>query len=127
MRSTQIHRGLQCRSLWSLEAAHANAADGFVCWLACADTLNDLFLRGPDVTGISLSLANSVTAIFNKCYGEFFTKDMLREKLALLLKDTIAPPFKDLLRAQVVDDLRTQLEANWRNKWPFNQQVSKRQ
>jgi hypothetical protein len=49
---------------------------------------------------------------------------MLREKLELLPKDTIKPPFKDLSCAQVVDDLRRQLEAYWRNEWPFNQQVT---
>jgi hypothetical protein len=33
------------RSLWSLEAAHANASDVFVFWLAAGATLNDLFER----------------------------------------------------------------------------------
>ena len=190
------------QSLWSLEAAHANAADVFVFWLACTATLNDLFLKGTNVTGMSLSLANSITTIFNKCYQEFFTnevyftafaldphkfgaivfitfnsqpvivqgihfptysksphqmhqqiiipsannrnsqrpvvhliytntnsqvktflKDMLHKKLELLPKDTNKPSFKDLSHVQVDDDLRTQLEAYWRNKWPFNQQV----
>jgi hypothetical protein len=64
------------RSLWSLEAAHANASDVFVFWLAAAATLNDLFSKGPNVTGITLALANGVTGIFNKRYREFFTNDV---------------------------------------------------
>ena len=55
------------RSLWSLEAAHANAADVFVFWLASAATLRDLVSKGAEVTGIPTSPAEAVTAIFNKC------------------------------------------------------------
>ena len=40
------------RSLWSLEAAHANASDVFVFWLAAGATLNDLFKRDAKETGI---------------------------------------------------------------------------
>jgi hypothetical protein len=44
------------RSLWSLEAAHANAADVFLFWLASAATLKDLFDQDADKTGIPRSL-----------------------------------------------------------------------
>ena len=64
------------RSLWSLEAAHANASDVFIFWLAIAATLNDLFSKGPDITGIPASLAREVMAIINKRYQEFFTNDI---------------------------------------------------
>jgi|SRR5882762_4799270 len=59
-------------SLWSLEAAHVNAADVFVFWLACVATLRHLFSKGSNVTGIPTSLAEAVIEIFNKCYKEFF-------------------------------------------------------
>ena len=71
------------RSLWSLEAAHANASDVFVFWLAAAATLNDLFSRGPNATGITLSFANGVTGIFNKRYREFFTNEVYFTAFAL--------------------------------------------
>lgn len=71
------------RSLWSLEAAHANAADVFVFWLACAATLRDLFLKGPDITGIPRSLAEAVTAVFNKRYKEFFANEVYFTAFAL--------------------------------------------
>ena len=64
------------RSLWSLEAAHANAADVFIFWLASAATLKDLFDQGVDKTGIPRSLANEVTEIYNKRYEEFFKNDI---------------------------------------------------
>ena len=32
-------------NVWSLKAAHANASDVFVFWLAIAATLNDLFSK----------------------------------------------------------------------------------
>jgi len=54
------------RSLWSLEAAHANALDVFVFWLAITATLKDLFSKGHEKTGIPSSLANQITAIYNK-------------------------------------------------------------
>jgi|SRR5882762_703230 len=71
------------RSLWSLEAGHANAADVFVFWLAAAATLKDLFSKGPDVTGIPISLAGAVTAIYNKRYKEFFTNEVYFVTFAL--------------------------------------------
>ncbi|RDB28214.1 hypothetical protein Hypma_001371 [Hypsizygus marmoreus] len=84
------------RSLWSLEAAHANASDVMVFWVAIAATLNDLFKQGPAVTGIPLSLANNVTAIFNKRYAEFFTNDVYFTAFALdpryPLDDFLEPP-----------------------------------
>ena len=64
------------RSLWSLEVAHANASDVFNFWLAIAATLNDLFSKGPNVTGISVALACKVMAIINKRYQEFFTNEI---------------------------------------------------
>src|SRR5438270_902357 len=54
------------RSLWSLEAAHANASDVFVFWLAAGATLNDLFSKDTNETGIPLTLANQVTEIYSK-------------------------------------------------------------
>ena len=64
------------QSLWSLEAAHANAADVFVFWLASAATLKDLFDQDDNKTGIPRSLANEVTEIYNKRYEEFFKNDI---------------------------------------------------
>jgi hypothetical protein len=61
------------RALWSLEAADANASDVYVFWLAIAANLNDLFKKGTRKTGISLSLSNAVTEIYNKRYTEFFS------------------------------------------------------
>jgi len=55
-------------SLWLLEAAHANAADVFVFWLASAVTLQDLFAKDTAAMGIPISLAEAVISIFNKCY-----------------------------------------------------------
>lgn len=63
------------RSLWSLEAAHANASDVFIFWLAVAATLKDLFDQGAENTGISVSLANEIIAVYNKRYTEFFQTD----------------------------------------------------
>ncbi|KAG2086372.1 ribonuclease H-like domain-containing protein [Suillus cothurnatus] len=63
-------------ALWSLEAAHANASDVFIFWLAIIATLNDLFSKGPNVTGVPVSLACEVTAIINKRYHEFFTNEV---------------------------------------------------
>jgi len=64
------------RSLWSLEAAHANASDVFLFWLAAAATLDDLFSKGEEENGIPLSLANNITEIYNKRYEEFFANDL---------------------------------------------------
>jgi hypothetical protein len=185
------------RSLWSLEAAHANAADVFVFWLAVAATLKDLFAKGSDKTGIANS---QVTAIFNKRYKEFFTNDIYFSAFALdprqfyatmsaiyytntpvtlgyplsdyfkkpsatvivipalhhrnglnpsnkplpypsahkrvkdFLKEMLRPEverheirpipaLQQLTPAQIVDGLRRQLDAYWRNEWPFDQQV----
>ncbi|KAG1891136.1 ribonuclease H-like domain-containing protein [Suillus subluteus] len=60
------------RSLWSLEAAHANTSDVFIFWLAIIATLNDLFSKGPNVT-----------AIINKRYCEFFTNEVYFVAFAL--------------------------------------------
>ncbi len=64
------------RSLWSLEATHANAADVFIFWLASAATLKFLLDQDVDKTGIPRSLANKVTEIYNKRYDEFFKNDI---------------------------------------------------
>ncbi|KAG2116350.1 hypothetical protein BD769DRAFT_1778182 [Suillus cothurnatus] len=64
------------RALWSLEAAYANASDVFIFWLAIIATLNDLFSKGPNMTGVPVSLACEVTAIINKWYHEFFTNEV---------------------------------------------------
>ena len=64
------------RSLWSLEAAHANASDVFVFWLAAGATLNDLFKKDINETGIPRDLANQVTEIYNSRYKEFFHNDL---------------------------------------------------
>jgi hypothetical protein len=71
------------RSLWSLEVAHANASDVFVFWLAIAATLKDLFSKGLEKTGIANSLANQITAIYNKRYKEFFTNEVYFTAFAL--------------------------------------------
>ncbi|KAF8153915.1 ribonuclease H-like domain-containing protein [Crassisporium funariophilum] len=88
------------RSLWSLEAAHANAADVFIFWLASAATLKDLFDKDIEKTGIPQSLANEVTAIYNKRYKEFFKHDIYfvaflldpRYPIDKFLKPTISLP-----------------------------------
>jgi hypothetical protein len=64
------------RSLWALEAAHSNASDVFIFWLAIAATLQDLFKKGESVSGISRMLANEITDIYNKQYTEFFENDL---------------------------------------------------
>ena len=62
------------RSLWSLEAAHANAADVYIFWLAIAAVLKHLFSL--DDAGIPRSLATSVINIYNHRYSEFFKNDI---------------------------------------------------
>jgi hypothetical protein len=64
------------RSLWLLEAAHANASDVFVFWLAAAATLEDLFSKSIHETGIPRDLSNQVTGIYNTRYEEFFQNDL---------------------------------------------------
>ena len=83
------------RSLWSLEAAHANAADVFVFWLASAATLRDLFAKGTATTGIPTSLAEAVIAIFNKRYKEFFANEVYF--VAFVLDPRALSFFKSLL------------------------------
>jgi hypothetical protein len=67
---------LLIRSLWSLEAAHANASDVFVFWLATAAALEDLFSKNIRGTGIPQELSNKVTTIYNARYEEFFQNDL---------------------------------------------------
>jgi len=64
------------RSLWSLEAAHANASDVFVFWIAAAAMLNDLFNKDVNVIGIPRALANQVTEVDNAQYREFFQNNL---------------------------------------------------
>ena len=55
-----------------------------------------------------------------------FLKDLLRKKLAhhqTHPDDPIEPLFKELSPSEVVDSLRHQLEAFWRNEWPFKEPV----
>ncbi|CDO74690.1 hypothetical protein BN946_scf184960.g4 [Trametes cinnabarina] len=60
------------RSLWALESSSTNAADVFLFFTACTASLRDLLATGPDVTGISDEVAQSVINIFNDQYDEFF-------------------------------------------------------
>lgn len=60
------------QSLWSLKAAHANASDVFVFWLAAGATLNDLFNKEAKETGLPHSLVDKITGIYNSRYEEFF-------------------------------------------------------
>ena len=60
------------RSLWSLEAARANASDVFVFWCAVAAVLKSLFDKGPGITGIPSEHAEKVITVFNKRYKEMF-------------------------------------------------------
>ncbi|KAJ8584996.1 hypothetical protein M405DRAFT_746027, partial [Rhizopogon salebrosus TDB-379] len=71
------------RSLWALEASHANASDVFVFWLAIAATLEELFGKGEDESGIPASLVRRITAIFNRRWKEFFTNDVYFVAFAL--------------------------------------------
>ncbi|KAG1766267.1 ribonuclease H-like domain-containing protein [Suillus occidentalis] len=89
------------RSLWSLEASHANASDVFVFWLAIAATLEELFAKGEEQTGIPVSLARCVTAIFNSRWKEFFSNDVYFVAFALdpryplsdnIMKSALAAP-----------------------------------
>jgi len=70
-------------SLWALEASHANASDVFVFWLAIAATLEELFGKDEDKTGIPASLAQRITAIFNSRWKEFFANDVYFVAFAL--------------------------------------------
>ena len=81
------------RSLWSLEAAHANAADVFIFWLASAATLKKLFDEDIDKTGIPQTLANEVTEIYNKRYEEFFKNDIYFVAFLATLGDMMAQRF----------------------------------
>lgn len=70
------------RSLWSLEAAHANASDVAIFWLAIAATLKDMFGKAKEL-GIPHSLVQAVTEIFNRRYEEFFENDIYFTTFAL--------------------------------------------
>ncbi|KAE9389124.1 hypothetical protein BT96DRAFT_1025171 [Gymnopus androsaceus JB14] len=62
------------RSLWSLEAAEANASDVFIFWLAIAAYLSELFSNSEMTTGISQQVAEEVMGIFNSRYEALFSK-----------------------------------------------------
>ncbi|KAF8329928.1 ribonuclease H-like domain-containing protein [Amanita rubescens] len=64
------------RSLWSLEAARANASDVFVFWCAVAAVLKNLFDKGPGITGIPNEHAEKIITVFNKRYKEMFANDL---------------------------------------------------
>jgi len=71
------------QSLWSLEAAHANASDIYIFWLAIQATLTNLFSKGPVLTGIQDALIGGVTATINKQYKEFFSHELYFVTFAL--------------------------------------------
>ena len=72
------------RSLWALEAAHANASDVHISWLAIAATLKELFRKGEDNTGIvPPSLAYKITAIYITRWKEFLSNDVYFTTFAL--------------------------------------------
>jgi hypothetical protein len=58
-------------------------SDVFIFWLTIIATLNDLFLKGPKVAGIPVTLAREVMAIINKRYREFFTNEVYFVAFAL--------------------------------------------
>lgn len=81
------------RLLWALEAAHANASDVYVFWLAIAATLKELFAKGEDDTGIPPSLAYKITAVYNTRWKEFFANDVYFTAFALDPRETRIPLF----------------------------------
>ena len=60
-------------SLWSLEAASANASDVFIFWLAIASVLRNLLSKDVNETGISVELAKEISDVFNSRYQAFFS------------------------------------------------------
>jgi len=62
------------RSLWSLEAAHANASDVLIFWLASAASLKGLFDKRESI-GLTDEMVNNIIRIYNKRYQEFFKHD----------------------------------------------------
>ncbi|KAJ8475312.1 hypothetical protein ONZ45_g15654 [Pleurotus djamor] len=63
---------LFARSSWSLEAAHANASDVFVFWLAAGATLKSIIDQPTSRYGIEHAFAQDVMACFNFRYEQFF-------------------------------------------------------
>jgi hypothetical protein len=125
------------RSLWSLEAAHANASDVFVFWLAIPATLTDLFSKGTAVTEIKNSLADGMTAIYNKRYKEFFTNEFYfvgfvldpRKYFALLIYIYSLLSFVDLPRVsecQVLQETDPKFDNNhhYTSTTPANQTLT---
>jgi hypothetical protein len=95
------------RSLWSLEASHANASDVFVFWLAIAATLEELFAKGEEQTGIPVSLARRITAIFNSRWKEFFSNDVYFVAFALDPRKLLWIPYmSSLMSFQRLSSLR---------------------
>lgn len=62
------------RSLWSLEASTANAADAYIFWLAICASLQELFNKNPDHTGIPWVLASQTQGIVNKQAQDFVNR-----------------------------------------------------
>ncbi|KAG2365393.1 hypothetical protein BDR07DRAFT_1374353 [Suillus spraguei] len=60
-----------------------NASDVFIFWLVIAATLEELFAIGEEQTGIPVSLAQRITAIFNSWWKEFFSYNVYFVAFAL--------------------------------------------
>ncbi|KAF8124091.1 ribonuclease H-like domain-containing protein, partial [Boletus edulis] len=71
------------RSLWSLEAAHANASDVFIFWLAIGASLKDLISKDEEMTGIPKTLLQHVISIYNNWWRDFFRNDVYFMAFAL--------------------------------------------
>lgn len=73
------------RSLWSLEASHANASDVFLFWLAIGASLKDLVQKDDRTRpgNIPVSLMHDVIAIYNRRWKEFFRNDVYFTAFAL--------------------------------------------
>jgi hypothetical protein len=95
-------------SLWSLEAAHANASDVYIFWLAIQATLTDLFSKNTVVTGIQNSLANGVTAIVNKHYKEFFAHEVYFVAFALDPRKPLLPFSRFIIITHILANLSKQ-------------------
>lgn len=64
------------RSLWSLEAAHANASDVFIFWHAAAGVLYDLFSQSSEKTGIAPDVSKAVSGLYNKRFEALFNNEV---------------------------------------------------
>lgn len=75
------------RSLWSLEAAAANASDVFILWLAIIAALACMFeVTALDRNGIPRDMANAVTEIIKAdMKSSSLTKSTLLRSLQILV------------------------------------------